>query len=127
MCAKRAEMQSDYRATFRSRSHIRSDAPIGGGATNSRGGVPTSHPRMPRADLVFAVTADVLLVRQREARRLDRYLGIFDLSEAIDQALPLVRLEQGRELRVERAAFERVIADVNVVVVVGHREAGVAG
>ena len=66
-------------------------------------------------------------VGQREPRRLDRDLGIFDLPEAVDQALPLVGFEQRRELRFERAVFERVVADVDVVVVVGHREAGFAG
>ena len=47
MSPQAAEMQSGYCATFRSRSNTRSDAPIGRGATNSRGGVPTSLPHRP--------------------------------------------------------------------------------
>ena len=61
------------------------------------------------------------------ARRLDRDLGVFDLPEAVDQALPLVRFEQRRELASSGLPFERVVADVDVVVVVGHREAGRPG
>ena len=40
----------------------------------------------------------LVVVRQRVLGGVDRHLGVFDLAEAVDQALPLVRFQQRREL-----------------------------
>src|SRR5262245_65463668 len=61
--------------------------------------------------------------RERCVRGLRGDLGVVDLAEALDQALPLLGLEHLGELLEGLArAVERGKADVDVVVVVGHRE-----
>ena len=62
--------------------------------------------------------------RQRVARRRGRHRRVLDLAEAIDQALPLVGLEDLVELLRDArrpGPVKRLEADVDVVVVVGHR------
>jgi HSP20 family protein len=84
MCAKHAEMQSGVCANFRSRSNIGSNAPIGRGATNSRGGVPTPltqrHalivPSAPPAGYVLAVPQrDLFADFARMRREMDQMMG----------------------------------------------------
>src|SRR4029077_1872077 len=80
------------------------------------------------ADSVAGPGGEAAVVGRRFGvlRGADRHVRVFDLAEAVDQALPLVRFQQRRELRFG-AAFDRVVADVDMVVVVGQREARFPG
>src|SRR4051794_8366049 len=73
----------------------------------------------------------VLLGGQRVIRGIRRHLRVLDLGDPADELPPLIGLEQRLELltrlaRLGRGAL-RVVAHVDVVVMVGHREADRAG
>src|SRR5689334_15033043 len=76
------------------------------------------------AGLVAGLLAALLLGGQRVLRGLRRDLRVLDLGDPADQLLPLIGLEERVELlALVRRRARRVVPDVDVVVVIGHRKA----
>src|SRR3954454_3941608 len=72
----------------------------------------------------FLVSGVAALRGQRGGRGLRRDLRVLDLAEALDQALPLLGLEDLAQLLDRAARGGEGVADVDVVVVVGQDEGG---
>src|SRR5829696_5857789 len=80
--------------------------------------------RLARRHRLLAQMRATAADRDRILGRLGRDVRVLDLPEAVNQVVPLARLEHGHRLAAELlvVAEQRAEADVDVVVVVAHRQ-----